>query len=80
MKFEIIEKDWCKRRAPTKNTITPLSVSIPEYVQEHNYFCDMFVTYSDGSVVKLISRVIQNVKTKQWTVDGMKVAVRVIDN
>jgi len=46
MKFEIIEKDWCKRRAPTKNTITPLSVSIPEYVQEHNYFCDMFVTYS----------------------------------
>lgn len=77
--FKIIEKDWYKRRAPGVKTVIPLSVDIPAYQEIHNFMCDMNVTFNDGSKKTLLARVIQNKLTQVWTVDGMEVAVRVID-
>lgn len=77
--FEIIKKDWYKRRAPDTKKLTPISADIPSYRATPNYMCDMIVTYSDGSKKTLLARVIQNQITKIWTVDGMEVAVKVID-
>ena len=77
MKFEIITKDWYKRRRPEQDVIVPVSVVIPDYQSIANHMCKMHVTYSDGSVKSLISCVIYNKLTSQWTVDGMEVAVRV---
>jgi len=77
--FEIIKKDWQKRRKPDVNQITPLSVNIPDFRKEKNHMCKMHVSFSDGSEKSLIARVIQNQITKVWTVDGMEVAVRLIE-
>jgi hypothetical protein len=77
--FEIIEKDWYKRRAPDTKMLTPISADIPYYRATPNHMCDMIVTYSDGSKKTLLARVIQNNITKAWTVDGMEIAVKVID-
>lgn len=79
MRFEIITKDWYKRRRPEEQAITPVSVTIPEYQAVANHMCKMYVTYSNGSVKPLISRVIFNKLTNQWTVDGMEIAVRVFE-
>jgi|GEM_PF-1834149 len=37
------------------------------------------INYSDGSKKELIGRVIYNKLNDYWTVDGMEVAVRVIE-
>ena len=79
MIFEIIEKDWFKRREPNKIKRKVLEVRIPDYKQEQNHFCDMFVTYDDGTEAKYIARVIYNKINDYWTVDGMHVSVKVID-
>jgi hypothetical protein len=76
-KFEIIEKSWFKRRTPRPEP-KPVSVEIPDYKQERNHFCDMHVTYDDGSTKTLLSRVVQNHIKKHWIVDGMEVSVLVI--
>lgn len=77
--FEIIEKDWYKRRAPGIKAVIPISVEIPAYQETHNLMCDMVVTFNDGSKKTLLARVIQNKLTQVWTVDGMEVAVKVIN-
>jgi hypothetical protein len=74
--FNIIEKDWYKRRTP-RVALTPVAVSISDYKAEHNHMCTMQVTYEDGSVKELIARVIYNKLNHTWTVDGMSVAVKV---
>lgn len=79
MKFKIIEKDWFKRRTPAAKQVKVKEVSIPDYKQEHNHFCDMLVEYEDGSREKYIARVVYNEYNDYWTVDGMHVAVRVIE-
>ncbi|WP_284245997.1 hypothetical protein [Thalassotalea insulae] len=79
MTFKIIEKDWYKRRQLTGKELSPVSVSIPDYQAVHNHFCNMFVRYNDGSEKSLLARVIYNKLTAQWTVDGMEVAVKVIE-
>lgn len=76
-KFEIIQKSWSKRRTPTKEPI-PTKVDIPDLVLKEQHFCNMHVTYDDYSERTFYSRVILNPLTKQWTVDGMHVAVKVI--
>lgn len=78
--FEIIKKDWQKRRKPDANPIAPVSVVIPDFKKEKNHMCKMLVTFNDGTEKSLISRVIQNQITKVWTVDGMEVAVKLIED
>jgi len=70
---------WFKRRTPTEPTLSVVSVDVPDYKQERDYFCNMVVTYSDGSCETLRARVIQNQITKNWAVDGMKVLADVIE-
>ena len=77
--FQIIEKDWHKRRSPTTKLLNPVSVAIPDYQAEKNHICKMLVSYDDGSVKELIGRVIYNQINQYWTVDGMEVAVKVIE-
>jgi hypothetical protein len=76
-KFEIIRKSWAKRR---KSAIEPLAVSvtIPDFKLEEQHFCNMLVSYDDGSQQTFFARVLRNHITNQWTVDGMHVAVRVL--
>ncbi|GAA5134426.1 hypothetical protein [Thalassotalea piscium] len=78
--FNIIEKEWYKRETSTGQYITPVHVVIPDYQQVHNHICNMVVSYSDGSTKSLIARVLFNEFNNQWTVDGMEVAVKVIEN
>lgn len=78
-KFEIIEKEWYKRRTLTGKEIKPVHVAIPDYQPVHNYICNMIVSYSDDSLKTLISRVLYNELTGKWTVDGMEVSVTVIE-
>lgn len=75
--FEIIPKNWAKRRKPIK-TPQATCVEIPDFELVANHFCNMHVTYDDGSQKVFFSRVIQNHITHQWTVDGMHVSVKVI--
>ena len=75
--FEIIEKSWSKRRRLEKIP-KPRTVNIPDFTLRENAYCNMIVEYEDGSVKTLFSRVIRNHITKQWTVDGMLEAVKVI--
>lgn len=75
--FQIIPKDWYKRRKLSGTQIKPVSVVIPDYQESHNHICNMVVTYSDQSSKTLISRVLYNSFTDKWTVDGMEVAVLV---
>jgi len=76
-KFEIIEKSWFKRRTPRPEP-KAVSVDIPDYKQEKNHFCKMYVTYDDGSSKTLLARVVQNHIKKHWIVDGMEVSVLVV--
>ncbi|MCH2058529.1 MAG: hypothetical protein MK214_18355 [Thalassotalea sp.] len=78
--FELIARDWYKRRTPKDKVVTPLSVEIPEFKLTHNHICKMQVNYSDGSEKQLIGRVIYNKLADRWTVDGMELAVNVIEN
>jgi len=78
--FQIIPKDWYKRRTVTGKQIKPVHVAIPDYQEVHNHICNMIVSYSDDSIKNLIARVLYNELTDKWTVDGMEVAVTVIEN
>ena len=75
--FEIIPKSWSKRRKPTAEA-KPVSVAIPDFELIHQHFCNMQVTFEDGSQQTFLSRVLQNKITGAWTVDGMHVAVSVV--
>ncbi|MCV2885950.1 hypothetical protein OE749_14755 [Aestuariibacter sp. AA17] len=75
--FEIIPKNWTKRRK-AKPEPRAVAVEIPEFVYEKNHQCIMYVTYDDGSTREYLGRVLQNPITGRWAVDGMHVAVRVI--
>ncbi|NMP32530.1 hypothetical protein HII17_13250 [Thalassotalea sp. M1531] len=77
--FEIIERDWYKRRSPKEAIIKPVSVTIPDYTSTHNHMCKMHVVYSDKSEKSLIGRVIYNKLNDRWTVDGMELAVNVVE-
>lgn len=66
---------WFKRRNPTRNQPTVISVCIPDLKKEHNHFCTMVVAYSDGNIKSLKARVLQNSITKNWVADAMSVAV-----
>lgn len=77
--FKIIEKNWYKRRTLTGKEIKPVHVAIPDYQAVHNHICNMIVSYSDDSLKNLIARVIYNSLTDKWTVDGMEVAVTVVE-
>lgn len=78
--FQIIAKDWYKRRMLSGKEIKPVHVAIPDYQQVHNHICNMIVSYNDDSIKTLIARVLYNELTEKWTVDGMEVAVTVIEN
>lgn len=77
-KFEIIPKDWAKRRKPSLQPKV-IQVNIPDFLCKEQHFCNMEVRFDDGSEKKFFSRVIKNHITGQWTVDGMHVAVKVIE-
>jgi hypothetical protein len=77
MNYEIINKSWSKRRQldPQKAITT---IEFVDFKKQHNHFCRMLVNYADGSADNLLSRVIFNDIKHHWTIDGMKVAVRLI--
>lgn len=77
--FEIIAKDWYKRRRPNDKVAIPISVNIPDFQPIKNHICNMEVHYDDGTSKTLIARVIYNQLNDYWTVDGMEVAVKVIN-
>ncbi|TQV88016.1 hypothetical protein [Aliikangiella coralliicola] len=78
MKYEIITKSWSKRRKlDTAKEIT--NIQFLDFIKQHNHFCKMQITYSDGSEETLLSRVVFNEVKQHWTVDGMKVAVRLLN-
>ncbi len=78
MKYEIIKKSWSKRRKlDNENEIN--TIQLINFVKQHNHFCQMQVNYSNGEEAMLVSRVVYNDIKKHWTVDGMKVVVRIID-
>lgn len=77
--FEVLDRSWYKRRCPKKEREDKIvHLSIPEYKEEHNHFCNMFVEYASGRKENYISRVVYNSIKDYWTVDGMHVAVRVL--
>ena len=78
MKYQIIQKSWSKRRKLDQNKEVE-EIKFIDFKKEHNHFCKMEVSYSDGSEQTLISRVVYNEIKKHWTVDGMHVAVRLLD-
>mgnify|MGYP000135564806 CR=1 FL=1 len=77
--FKIIPKDWYQKRSLTGKKIEPVHVAIPDYQQVHNHICNMIVSYSDDSLKTLIARVLYNDLNEKWTVDGMEVAVTVVE-
>jgi len=78
MKYEIIKKSWSKRRKlDIEKEI--LNIQFIDFLKQHNHFCKMIVTYSDSTEETLISRVIFNDIKKHWVIDGMRVAVRLLD-
>jgi hypothetical protein len=77
MKYEIITKSWSKRRKLDKPTVIS-SIEFIDFIKQHDHFCKMLVSYSDGESETLIGRVIFNQIKNHWTVDGMKVAVRLL--
>lgn len=78
MKYEIIEKDWYKRRVPS-TAPKAVSVAFDNLQQQANHMCKMHVTFDNGEIKQLISRVIYNKLNNTWSVDGMEVAVRIIE-
>lgn len=78
MKFEIRKASWFKRRAPT-DTLEAVSATVPDFKYEHNHFCDVFITYVDGTEKKFHSRVLQNQITKKWCVDAMHHIVDIVE-
>ena len=78
MKYEIIKKSWSKRRKlDTEKEI--LNIQFIDFIKQHNHLCKMHITYSDDSEEILISRVLFNQINKTWAIDGMQVAVRLLD-
>jgi len=73
--MKVIEKSWSKRRTLEESKKVK-SVSIPDYKQEVNHFCNMHVVYEDGTTATYLSRVIRNDIKDEWIVDGMHVAVK----
>lgn len=78
MKYQVITKSWSKRR-PLDSSKEVQSIQFIEFKKQHNHFCKMAVVYQNGAQETLISRVIYNDIKKHWTVDGMKVSVRLIE-
>ena len=78
MKYEIIRKSWSKRRKlDTPKEVT--DIQFTNFLKQHDHFCTMQVTYSNGENESLISRVIFNEIKRHWIIDGMKLAVRIIE-
>jgi len=78
MKYQIIEKSWSKRRKIDQPKVVK-DITFIDFKKEHNHFCKMLVRYANGSEDMLISRVIFNEIKKHWIVDGMHVAVRLLE-
>jgi len=78
MKYELIEKSWSKRRKLDEKSQVS-HIEFIDFKKEHNHFCKLQVTYEDGSSQSYVSRVIYNEIKQQWIVDGMHIAVRLIE-
>ncbi len=79
MNYEIIKKSWSKRRKPDQ-VIEIKSIELDNFVKQHNSFCQMRVIFDNEVKQSFSSRVIYNELTKRWIVDGMHVAIRLIEN
>lgn len=76
---EIIHKDWYKRRPADINTNKPVSATVTDFEFTHNHFCTLIVTYEDKTTKSLLARVLYNSIKDSWAVDGMEVAVKIIN-
>jgi hypothetical protein len=78
MKYQIMTKSWSKRR-PIDTSDKVQTIEFIDFKKQHDHFCKMLIQYKNGTQETLISRVVFNQIKNHWTVDGMKVAVRLID-
>ena len=77
--FQIIPKNWYKKKRLTGEEVKPVHVAIPNYQAIHDHTCTMITSYSDGTLKRLKARVLYNDLSQQWTVDGVEVAVIVVE-
>ena len=79
MKYEIITKSWSKRRKLDHRKKKISNIQFLDFIKQHNHFCKMQITYSDGSDENTFCPELSFNEVKQhWTVDGMKIAVRLL--
>jgi len=77
--FELIERNWYKRRYPIPDPDV-VSFQVIDYKQEENYFCKVIFVYDNNTVKTMIGRVIQNKIKGHWTIDCMHHALLVSEN
>ena len=78
-KFELMERDWYKRRKPNDGAPSIVDFEVIAFEKTHNHLCEIKARFNDGQEKILISRVIYNQLTRSWTVDGMELAVKLIE-
>ncbi|WP_444995909.1 hypothetical protein [Aliikangiella sp. IMCC44359] len=78
MKYEIITKSWSKRRKIDDEEVIK-DIQLIDFKKEHNHFCKMLVIYQNKTEKILLARVIYNEIKQHWSVDGMSVAIRLLE-
>ena len=78
MKYTVVPKSWTKRRAHELPREI-INVEVDDLKKEKNHFCYMTVYYKDGGVEKYFSRVLRNHINGKWFLDGMHVAIEILE-
>ncbi len=78
MNYEVIRLSWSKRRKidPPREIN---HIEVINFQKKPNHFCQLKVEFKDGNTETYLSRVTFNEIKSQWIVDGMHVAIRIID-
>lgn len=69
IQYDIIQLSWSKRR-PVDKVKDVKSVTLNNYKDTHNHFCEMVVEYEDTTIL-LNARVIYNDIQDTWVVYGL---------
>ena len=77
--FELMQRDWYKRRKPNSDEVSIVDYEVIDFEKTHNHMCKIKITYSNGKEKVLIARVIFNQLTNVWTIDGMELALKLIE-
>ena len=74
-----MQRDWYKRRQPNKSNLV-VSVKLENFKKIHQHPCVLIVTYQDGTIKNLISRVLYSSFKNRWAIDGMHESVIIHDD